>query len=184
MEGHVPLSSSTQGFSRTSIATWEEITTMWPLSCTSPPSQSKAKEQEKEGAFSDHLSLKLKKMLQLLCREKLTALWRHQLPNFHLPLTCVFFTFPKQCCHHSREDKMTSRSSVHLGLDDFLRSIPVSHSVAIGYGSEASSLTWDPAVVWQPWLTATVAAGVCYADTPQMTQTSYAVSCKTLAFIH
>lgn len=122
MEGLVPPSSSSQGFSRTDTATWEEITTMWPLSRTSPPSQSKANEQEKEGAFSAHLSLKLEEMLEVLCREKLTELWRHQLSN----LTWVSFTVPRQCHHHSREDKMTSRSPVHLGLDGLQRSIPAS----------------------------------------------------------
>lgn len=65
------------------------------------------------------------------------------------------FTFLRQCHHHSREDKMTSRSSLHLGLDDLQRCIPVSHSVTAGYGSEAFSLTWDPAAGWKPlWLKA------------------------------
>lgn len=138
MESLVHPSSSSQGFSRTDTVTWEEITTMWPLSCTSPPSQSKAKEWEMEGAFSAHLSLKLEEMLQVLCREKLRALWRYQLSNSHLPLTWVSLTVPKQCCHHSREDKMTSRSSVRQGLDDLQRFIP------------ASAILWPLAVGLKP----------------------------------
>lgn len=126
MESLVPPSSSSQGFSRTATATWEETTTMWPLSRTSPPSQSKGNKREKERVFSAHLSLKLEEMLEVLCREKVTELWRHQLSSSHLPLTWVPFTVPKQCHHHSREDKMTSRSPVHLGLDGLQRSIPAS----------------------------------------------------------
>lgn len=160
-----------QGFSKTDTATWEGMTNMWPLYCTNPPPQWKAKESEKEEAFSAHLSLKQEELMQVLFRGEAQRVAEASAVPFSDFLDLMCRSAHRQGNHHSRENKMMSRPSSHLSRWPPEVHSSLKYSVSFGRGSEGSPLIRDTtAGWWSLWST------FCYPDAQQMTQTSCALS--------